>query len=251
VSARVAFVTGAGRGIGRAIALRLAKDGLAIGVTDVDGPEAAAVADEVKAAGGRAASAVADVTNLGAMRAALAAVESALGPVDVLVNNAGWDRQALFIETEPELWDRLIAINLKGVLNTTRAALDGMVTRRGGRIISIASDAGRVGSTGEAVYSACKAGVIGFTKALAREVARHDITVNAVAPGATDTRLLAQVMAGERGARILEGMRRAIPLKRLGQPEDVAGLVAYFASPEAAYVTGQVMSVSGGLTMAG
>ena len=251
MSPRVAFVTGAGRGIGRAIALRLAKDGLAVGVTDVDGPEAAAVAEAVSAAGGRATSAVADVTDMGAMRAALAAVEGALGPVDVLVNNAGWERLALFVETEPDFWDRLIAVNLKGVLNTTRAALDGMIARRGGRIINIASDAGRVGSTGEAVYSACKAGVIGFTKALAREVARHDITVNAVAPGVTDTRLLAQVMVGERGARILEGMRRAIPLKRLGQPEDVAGLVAYFASPEAAYVTGQVMSISGGLTMAG
>jgi 2-hydroxycyclohexanecarboxyl-CoA dehydrogenase len=251
VTARVAFVTGAGRGIGRAIALRLARDGLAIGVTDLDGPEAAAVAEKVTAAGGRAVSGVADVTDMGAMRAALAAVESTLGPVDVLVNNAGWERLALFIETEPEFWDRLIAVNLKGVLNTTRVALDGMIARRGGRIINIASDAGRVGSTGESVYSACKAGVIGFTKALAREVARHDITVNAVAPGVTDTRLLAEVMVGERGTRILEGMRRSIPLKRLGQPEDVAGLVAYFASPEAAYVTGQVMSVSGGLTMAG
>ena len=251
MSTRVAFVTGAGRGIGRAIALRLARDGLAIGVTDVDGPEAAAVAEEVTAAGGRAVSAVADVTDIGAMRAALGVVEGKLGPVDVLVNNAGWERLALFVETEPDFWDRLIAVNLKGVLNTTRAALDGMIARRSGRIISIASDAGRVGSTGESVYSACKAGVIGFTKALAREVARHDITVNAVAPGVTDTRLLAEVMVGERGAKILEGMRRTIPLRRLGQPEDVAGLVAYFASPEAAYVTGQVMSVSGGLTMAG
>jgi 2-hydroxycyclohexanecarboxyl-CoA dehydrogenase len=247
----VAFVTGAGRGIGRAVALRLARDGLAIGITDLDGPEAAAVAEEVTTAGGHAVSAVADVTDIGAMRAALAAVERALGPVDVLVNNAGWERLALFVETEPDFWDRLIAVNLKGVLNTTRAALDGMIARRSGRIISIASDAGRVGSTGESVYSACKAGVIGFTKALAREVARHDITVNAVAPGVTDTRLLAEVMVGERGTKILEGMRRTIPLRRLGQPEDVAGLVAYFASPEAAYVTGQVMSVSGGLTMAG
>lgn len=251
MSARVAFVTGAGRGIGRAIALRLARDGLAIGVTDVDGAAAAAVAGEVTAAGGRAASGVADVTDIGAMRAALAAVEARIGPVDVLVNNAGWERLALFVETEPDFWDRLIAVNLKGVLNTTRAALDGMIARRSGRIISIASDAGRVGSTGESVYSACKAGVIGFTKALAREVARHDITVNAVAPGVTDTRLLAEVMVGERGTKILEGMRRTIPLRRLGQPEDVAGLVAYFASPEAGYVTGQVMSVSGGLTMAG
>jgi len=251
VSIRVAFVTGAGRGIGRAIALRLARDGLAIDVTDLDGPEAAAVAEEVTTAGGRAVSAVADVTDLGAMRAALGVVEGKLGPVDVLVNNAGWERLALFVETEPDFWDRLIAVNLKGVFNTTRAALDGMIARRSGRIISIASDAGRVGSTGESVYSACKAGVIGFTKALAREVARHDITVNAVAPGVTDTRLLAEVMVGERGTKVLEGMRRTIPLRRLGQPEDVAGLVAYFASPEAAYVTGQVMSVSGGLTMAG
>ena len=251
MSARVAFVTGAGRGIGRAVALRLARDGLAIGVTDLDRPEAAAVAEEVAAAGGRAVSAVADVTDIGAMRAALAVVERGLGPVDVLVNNAGWERLALFVETEPDFWDRLIAVNLKGVLNTTRAALDGMIARRSGRVISIASDAGRVGSTGESVYSACKAGVIGFTKALAREVARHDITVNAVAPGVTDTRLLAEVMVGERGTKILEGMRRTIPLRRLGQPEDVAGLVAYFASPEASYVTGQVMSVSGGLTMAG
>lgn len=251
MSGRVALVTGAGRGIGRAIALRLAKDGFALGVTDLDGPSANAVADEVRAAGTQATSAIADVTDIAAMRAAVATVERALGPLDVVVNNAGWDRQALFVETEPDFWDRLIAINLKGVLNTTRAALDGMIARRGGRVISIASDAGRVGSMGESVYSACKAAVIGFTKALAREVARHDITVNAVAPGVTDTQLLADVMAGERGARILEGMRRAIPLKRLGQPEDVAGLVAYFASPEAAYVTGQVMSVSGGLTMAG
>src|SRR5207249_3658711 len=129
--------------------------------------------------------------------------------------------------------------------------LPGMIARRRGRVISIASDAGRVGSTGEAVYSACKAGVIGFTKALAREVARHGITVNAVCPGPTDTQLLADVMTGERGAKILAGMQRAIPLGRLGQPEDVAGAVAYLVSDEAAYVTGQVLSVSGGLTMAG
>lgn len=251
MSTRVAFVTGAGRGIGRGIALRLAKDGFAIGVTDVDGTAAAAVAHEVTATGGAATSEVADVTELGSMRSAVAAVEKTLGPLDVLVNNAGWDRLGLFVESEPEFWDRIIAINLKGVFNTTRAALDGMIARRGGRVINIASDAGRVGSSGEAVYSACKGGVIAFTKALAREVARHDITVNAVAPGATDTQLLADVMVGERGARTLEGMRRAIPFRRLGQPEDIAGLVAYFASSEASYVTGQVMSISGGLTMAG
>ena len=142
-------------------------------------------------------------------------------------------------------------MNLKGVLNTTHTVLQAMVTRNGGRIVSIASDAGRVGSSGESVYSACKAGVIGFSKALAREVARHAITVNVVCPGPTDTRLLSDVMTGDRGAKVLESMRRGIPLRRLGQPEDVAGAVAYLASDEAAYVTGQVLSVSGGLTMVG
>jgi 2-hydroxycyclohexanecarboxyl-CoA dehydrogenase len=247
----VAFVTGAGRGIGRAIALRLARGGLAVGVSDVDGTTARAVADEIVAAGGKATSAQADVTSLDAMRAAVASVEGALGPIAVLVNNAGWDKMELFLDNDPALWDRLLAINLKGVFNTTRAALEGMAARGAGRVVSIASDAGRVGSTGEAVYSACKAGIIGFSKALAREVARKGITVNVVCPGPTDTALLAEVGAGERGAKIVAGMQRAIPLGRLGQPEDVAGAVAYLASDEAAFVTGQVLSVSGGLSMAG
>jgi 2-hydroxycyclohexanecarboxyl-CoA dehydrogenase len=249
--AGVALVTGAGRGIGRAIALRLARAGLAVGVTDLDGGAAEAVAGEITAAGGRAAGAAADVTSLDAMRAAVAAVEAACGPLEVLVNNAGWERLHPFVESDPALWDRLIAVNLKGVLNACRAALDGMTARGGGRIVSVSSDAGRVGSTGESVYSACKAGVIGFSKALAREVARHGITVNVVCPGPTDTQLLADVMAGERGAKILEGMKRGIPLRRLARPEDIAGAVAYLASEEAGYVTGQVLSVSGGLTMVG
>jgi 2-hydroxycyclohexanecarboxyl-CoA dehydrogenase len=249
--ASVVFVTGAGRGIGRAIARRLARSGAQIGVTDLDAESAAAVAAEIRADGGRAMSHGADVTSLDAMRAAVGAVEAALGPVDALVNNAGWDRMELFLENDPALWDRLLAINLKGVFNTTRAVLEGMAARGGGRIVSIASDAGRVGSTGEAVYSACKAGIIGFSKALAREVARKHVTVNVVCPGPTDTALLAEVGAGERGAKIVAGMQRAIPLGRLGQPEDVAGAVAYLVSDEAAFVTGQVLSVSGGLTMAG
>ena len=246
-----AIVTGAGRGIGRAIALRLARAGLAVGVTDVDRAGAAAVAGEIMAAGGRATSAAADVTSLEAMRAAVRDVERALGPVTVLVNNAGWDRMELFLENDPALWDRLIAINLKGVLNATRAVLEGMAARGGGRIVSIASDAGRVGSTGEAVYSACKAGIVGFSKALAREVARKGVTVNVVCPGPTDTALLAEVGSTERGAKIVAGMQRAIPLGRIGRPEDVAGAVAYLVSDEAAFVTGQVLSVSGGLSMVG
>jgi len=247
-----ALVTGAGRGIGRAIALRLARAGFALGVTDLDGATARTVADEIVAAGGRATSGAADVTSLGAMRDAVGRVEGALGPIAVLVNNAGWDKMELFLENDPALWDRLITINLKGVLHTTRAVLDaGMARRTGGRIVSIASDAGRVGSTGEAVYSACKAGIIGFSKALAREVARQQITVNVVCPGPTDTALLASVAEGERGTKIVAGMARATPLGRIAQPEDIAGAVAYLVSDEAAFVTGQVLSVSGGLTMAG
>jgi 2-hydroxycyclohexanecarboxyl-CoA dehydrogenase len=249
--AGVAFVTGAGRGIGRAIALRLARAGLSVGVTDLDGETATDVADEILSTGGRAVARAADVTSLHAMRAAVWAVEGELGPITALVNNAGWDKMELFLENDPELWDRLLAINLKGVLNTTRAALEGMAARGAGRIVSIASDAGRVGSTGEAVYSACKAGIIGFSKALAREVARKGITVNVVCPGPTDTALLAEVGATEHGAKIVAGLERAIPLRRLGKPDDVAGAVAYLVSDEAAFVTGQVLSVSGGLSMVG
>jgi 2-hydroxycyclohexanecarboxyl-CoA dehydrogenase len=247
----VALVTGAGRGIGRAIALRLARGGLAVAVTDLDEANARAVAVEIAQGGGRAVGLAGDVTSLDAMKTAAAAAESALGPLDVLVNNAGWDRLQRFVENDPALWDQLIAINLKGVLNTTRAALDGMLARERGRIVSIASDAGRVGSSGEAVYAACKAGIIGFSKTLAREVARKQVTVNVVCPGPTETQLLADVMSGEGGDKVLAGMKRAIPLGRLGTPVDVAGAVAYLASDEAAYVTGQVLSVSGGLTMAG
>jgi len=244
-------VTGGGRGIGRAIAHRLARTGVAIGIVDLDGTTARAVANEIAIAGGRAVAADADVSDLVAVQAAVRAVEDGLGPLDVLVNNAGWDRMALFVESEPTFWDRVIAINYKGALNVTHTVLPGMIDRKRGRIVTVASDAGRVGSTGEAVYSGCKAALIGFSKALAREVARHGITVNAVCPGPVDTQLLADVMAGERGQKIVAGLQRAIPMGRLAKPEDVAGAVAYLASEEAAYVTGQTVSVSGGLTMAG
>ncbi|MCW5892507.1 MAG: SDR family oxidoreductase [bacterium] len=245
------MVTGAGRGIGRAIALGLATDGLAVGVLDRDADGAADTAAAIAAAGGRARACAADVTVPETVAAALAALEAALGPPSVLVNNAGWDVFGRFVDSDPRLWDRLIDVNLKGVLHVARLILPGMIARAGGRVVNVASDAGRVGSSGEVVYSACKAGVIGFTKAAAREVARHQVTVNAVCPGPTETRLLAEVMAGEQGAKVLAGMRRAIPLGRLGRPEDVAGAVRWLVSPGAAYVTGQVISVSGGLTMAG
>ena len=252
MTGRVAFVTGGGRGIGRAVAHALARAGAAVAVADLDGASAARVADELVADGGRAVGLAADVTDLAAVRAAVAGAERALGPLDAVVNNAGWDVLQPFVDNDPAVWDRLIAVNFKGVLHGCRAALDaGMLARGGGRIVNIASDAGRVGSTGEAVYAGCKAGVIGFSKALAREVARSGVTVNVVCPGPTETALLADVMAGERGEKILAGIRRGIPLGRLGQPDDVAGAVCWFCSDAAAYVTGQVLSVSGGLTMAG
>jgi 2-hydroxycyclohexanecarboxyl-CoA dehydrogenase len=247
----VAVVTGGGRGIGRAIALTLARNGWGVGILDLDGAAAGTVAGEVVAAGGRALGLAADVTQLPTLEAGADAVERTLGPIAALVNNAGWDVLARFVEGPPELWERLIAVNLRGVLNATYAVLPRMIARGGGRVVSISSDAGRVGSSGEAVYSACKAGVIGFSKALAREVARHGVTVNCVCPGPTETALLESVMAGEQGQKVLAAMRRTIPLGRLGRPEDVAPAVAYLVSDDAGYVTGQVLSVSGGLTMQG
>ena len=175
--------------------------------------------------------------------------EAELGPIDVLVNNAGWDQVGRFVDSDPATWDRVLAINLRGQIACAHAVLPGMLERRRGRIICVASDAGRVGSSGEVVYSAAKGGVIAFAKALAREVARWQITVNCVAPGPTDTPFLdAFRQAGDE--RIVEAMVKATPLRRLARPEEIAGAIAYLASEEAAFITGQTLSVSGGLTMA-
>lgn len=251
LSGQTALVSGAGSGIGRAIACRLAASGARVAIVDVDAAGGQETADTIRQQGGSALSLIADIRDFAAVRAAVEQARSQLGAVSILVNNAGWDRIEPFVQNTPELWDKLIAINLKGPIHCTRAVVDDMVAAGSGRIISISSDAARVGSTGEAVYAACKGGIISFSKTMARELARHRITVNVVCPGPTDTRLLDEVRAGAEGARIIEAMTRAIPLRRLGQPEDIATAVAFFASAEAGFITGQVLSVSGGLTMAG
>ena len=251
LAGRTAIVTGGAGGIGRAISSRLAEEGVAVGIFDRDAEAANAVAQEIRKRGSLAHAHVVDITDYAAVSAAVEAFEHVAGPTDVLVNNAGTDTFAYFLDTEPALWDALIAINLKGPINLHHAVLKGMQARRRGRVINIASDAGRVGSSMEAVYSACKGGIIAFTKTMAREMARSGVTLNAVCPGPTETPLLAGFLQGAQGQKVYEGLKRAIPLGRLGQPDDIPGIVAFLASEEAAFITGQVISVSGGLTMHG
>jgi 2-hydroxycyclohexanecarboxyl-CoA dehydrogenase len=249
LAGKVALVTGAAQGIGRAIAARLAEEGAKVAIADIQEESAASTAAALKSAGLEASAIKLDVTSLDSAVDAVAAVERAMGPVDILVNNAGWDKLEPFVDSTPETWDRVIAINFRGVLNCCKAVIPGMQARGAGKIVSISSDAGRVGSLGEAVYSGCKAGIIAFSKTLARELARNKINVNVVCPGPTDTALLRGVM--EKQPKVLEAMLRAVPMRRLGQPQDLAGAVAFFCAPDSDNSTGQVISISGGLTMAG
>jgi 2-hydroxycyclohexanecarboxyl-CoA dehydrogenase len=242
LNGKVALVTGAGRGIGAAIAQALAGAGASVAVLDVDAETAVATATSLPT---KSVGIQADITDSTQVRAAVGEAVDALGPVDVLVNNAGWDKIEPFLDNDESDWDRIIAINLKGPIVVTRAVLDSMIERGSGVVVNIASDAGRVGSSGEAVYSAAKGGVIAFTKTLAREMARHGIRVNCVCPGPTDTALLATM-----DDKLRAGLERAIPMRRIGQPADIAPVVVFLASDAAGYVTGQTLSVSGGLTMA-
>jgi 2-hydroxycyclohexanecarboxyl-CoA dehydrogenase len=249
---KLALVTGAGGGIGTAICERLAEEGCHVALFDRDADAARAAGKKVEALGRRASTHVVDITDYAAVGAAVATLESEHGGVDILVNNAGFDRFANFLDTKPEQWESIIGVNLYGTLNMHHAVLPGMRERDWGRVVNIASDAGRVGSSMEAVYSACKGGIIAFTKSVARELARTGIRLNVVCPGPTDTPLLAQFLeGGEDGAKVLKALERAVPMKRIGRPEDLPGIVAFLASDDAEYITGQVISVSGGLTMHG
>jgi len=246
------IVTGGGGGIGGATCRRFGQEGAKVAVFDLNLEAAETVAAAVRAAGGVAEAFRCDITDRASVDAAVLAAEARLGPIDVLVNNAGWDVFKPFTKTEPAQWDKLIAINLTGALHMHHAVLPGMAARKKGRIVNIASDAARVGSSGEAVYAACKGGLVSFSKTIAREHARHGITVNVVCPGPTDTALFADYKQGAGNPeKLMEAFTRSIPLGRIGQPEDLPGAVLFFASADAGFVTGQVLSVSGGLTMIG
>jgi len=246
---KVAVVTGGGQGIGRALTLRLAQEGCKIAIFDLK-PEAGA--ETAKLAGDVAIvkTYAVDVGDYAAVKEAVGRVEAELGPIWALVNNAGWDKPMPFLATDQTLWDKIVRINLFGPLNTHHVVAPLMAERRAGRIINIASDAARVGTSNEAVYSACKGGLISFTKSMARELASKGVLLNAVCPGPTNTPMMAAVLGeGEQAVKWKDAMVRGIPLKRMGEPEDYAGIVAFLASDDAAFMTGQTISVAGGMNM--
>jgi 2-hydroxycyclohexanecarboxyl-CoA dehydrogenase len=246
MSGRVAFVTGGGGGIGAAICRGLADAGHRVVVADVAASRAEEVAREIGGLGVEL-----DVTDPGSVAAAVAGTAEALGPVEICVNCAGWDELRPFLDTDEAFQSKVIEINYAGPVRVTRAVLPGMVERSYGRIVNIGSDAGRVGSSLESVYSGAKGGVIAFTKTIAREFARYGITANTVCPGPTDTPLLGEIIKASPDAdRVIAGMTKAVPMRRMGQPDDVAPAVVFLASDEAGFITGQTLSVSGGLTMA-
>ena len=243
---KIAIVTGGASGIGRATATKLAEEGACVVIADIDRDHGEAAAAAMRERGLKAEFIAVDITDAASIEAFAATVQDRHGAVDVLVNGAGWGKTEPFWEGTPEFWNKLIALNFVGPMQLTKALLPRMMERGSGRIVNVASDAGRVGSLGETVYAGTKGGLIAFTKSLARETARYQINVNCVCPGPTDTPLMAVVPQS-----VQDGLKKAIPFRRFAKPSEVADAILFFASDRAAYVTGQVLSVSGGLTMAG
>ena len=250
LSGKRAIVTGGGSGIGRSICERFGEEGVQTFILDINAEGADQTARGMTEAGAAAAAFTVDISSETDVRRVVADIERS-GAVDILVNNAGWDEMSPFLQTDTALWKKIIDINLYGPLHLHHAVLPGMVKQGAGSVINISSDAGRVGSSGEAVYSACKGGIAAFGKTIARELARDGVRINTVCPGPTDTPLFDGFAQGELGEKIKEGLKRAIPLKRLATPADFPGIVSFLASDDAAYITGQTISVSGGLTMHG
>jgi 2-hydroxycyclohexanecarboxyl-CoA dehydrogenase len=244
---KVAIVTGGASGLGRGIALALAREGARVAVVDLNEAGARDTVEAIAKNGGQAAAWRADISDKARIDRVVAEIISRWGTVDILVNNAGLDRVGPFVNSSEAEWDLILRVNLKGPIVCTRAVLDEMTRKGYGKIVNIASDAGRVGSTGEAVYSAAKGGIIAFTKTIARETARHRLNVNCVCPGPSDTPLFQEVAAGN--PKLAESLKRVIPFGRLGTAEDLAPAVVFLASDESGFVTGQTLSVSGGLTM--
>lgn len=252
IADKVAVITGAAGGIGRSLCRRFLEEGAQVAAIDLNGSGLSELAQELGPLGARLKTYPLDITDHDAVVATIAAVHAEHHRIDILVNNAGWDVAMQFLDSDPAFWSKVIAINLTGPLNLHHAVLPLMIADGGGKVVNIASDAGRVGSSGESVYSACKGGITSFSKTVAREYARKNIRINVVCPGPTDTALLRSFIGeGEFGKKVYDGLLRAIPLKRLGQPSDVPGIVAFLSSDDADFITGQVISVSGGLTMHG
>ena len=252
IKGKVSIVAGGAGGIGASICRRFDEEGAIVAVFDINQDAAAAIVTEIRAKGGSAAAFGVDLTSQESVVAAVTAAEAQLGPTDILVNNAGWDHAAPFLKTDKALWDKIVAVNLYGPLYMHHAVLKGMYERGRGKVVNVASDAARVGSSGEAVYAFCKGGLVSYSKTLARELARKQINVNVVCPGPTDTALFRDFAGeGEQGEKLKGALAKAIPFGRLGQPDDLPGAVLFLASEDAAFITGQIISVSGGLTMAG
>ncbi len=246
-----AVVTGGAKGIGRAIALRLARDGANVGVLDIDKNGAETTAAKIGGLGVKGLAVECDVTNYQKVKDSVAKIHGECGSIDILINNTGIDKSQFFVDTDEELWDRFISVNYKSFLIATHVCIPYMIEQNRGRIVSLGSDAGRVGNSGEVIYCGTKAAIMASSKGLARELARYNIRVNSVSPGPVQTDLLAGLHEGEKGKKIMEAVAKMIPMKRLGLPEDVADVVAFLVSDDSRYLTGQVLSIDGGLTMIG